>query len=134
MQLAALTAVVAGSAPALAQPFAVDWSSIDGGGATAAMTGGSFALAGTIGQPDAGSGAGGSFACVSGFWAAAAGGAACYANCDGSTVSPLLNVNDFVCFQSRFAAADPYADCDHSGTLNVNDFVCFQSAFAAGCP
>jgi hypothetical protein len=58
----------------------------------------------------------------------------CYANCDGSTTTPLLNVNDFVCFQSRFAAADPYADCDQSGTLNVNDFVCFQSRFAAGCP
>jgi photosystem II stability/assembly factor-like uncharacterized protein len=59
---------------------------------------------------------------------------ACYANCDGSTTLPLLNVNDFVCFQSRFAAADPYADCDQNSTLNVNDFVCFQAAFAAGCP
>jgi autotransporter-associated beta strand protein len=58
----------------------------------------------------------------------------CYANCDLSTGSPLLNVNDFICFQSKFAAADPYADCDRSGTLNVNDFICFQSTFAAGCP
>jgi hypothetical protein len=58
----------------------------------------------------------------------------CYANCDGSATQPVLNVNDFVCFQSRFAAADPYADCDLSGSLNVNDFVCFQSRFAAGCP
>jgi hypothetical protein len=60
--------------------------------------------------------------------------AVCYANCDSSTTTPLLNVNDFVCFQSRFAAADPYADCDRSATLNVNDFVCYQSRFAAGCP
>jgi hypothetical protein len=45
-----------------------------------------------------------------------------------------LNVNDFVCFQSRFAGADPYADCNHDNALNVNDFVCFQAAFAAGCP
>jgi spore coat protein A len=58
----------------------------------------------------------------------------CYANCDGSLSSPALNVNDFVCFQNAFAAANPYADCDRSGTLNVNDFVCFQSRFAAGCP
>jgi uncharacterized membrane protein len=58
----------------------------------------------------------------------------CYANCDASTGLPVLNVNDFVCFQSRFAAADPYADCNHDSQLNVNDFVCFQSAFAAGCP
>jgi hypothetical protein len=59
--------------------------------------------------------------------------ASCYANCDGSTGASPLNVNDFVCFQSRFAAGDPYADCDHSGALNVNDFVCFQGQFAAGC-
>jgi hypothetical protein len=58
----------------------------------------------------------------------------CYANCDGSPAPSPLNVNDFICFQSRFAAQDPYADCDHSGVLNVNDFVCFQSSFAAGCP
>jgi hypothetical protein len=58
----------------------------------------------------------------------------CYPNCDGSTQQPVLNVNDFVCFQSRFAAADPWADCDHSNALNVNDFVCFQQQFAAGCP
>jgi hypothetical protein len=60
----------------------------------------------------------------------------CYPNCDGSTVSPVLNVNDFVCFQTRFAAGDSYANCDGSTIapiLNVNDFICFQSRFAAGC-
>jgi hypothetical protein len=61
----------------------------------------------------------------------------CAANCDGSTTPPVLNVNDFICFQSRFAAGDPYANCDGSTTppvLNVNDFICFQSQYAAGCP
>jgi hypothetical protein len=61
---------------------------------------------------------------------------ACYANCDGSTVQPILNVNDFICFQQKFAAGDTYANCDGSTTapvLNVNDFVCFQTRFAAGC-
>jgi hypothetical protein len=62
--------------------------------------------------------------------------AACYANCDGSTAAPILNVSDFVCFQQRFAAGDSYANCDGSTAapvLTVNDFVCFQQAFAAGC-
>jgi hypothetical protein len=62
---------------------------------------------------------------------------ACYANCDESTAAPILNVNDFVCFQQRFAAGDSYANCDNSTAppiLNVNDFVCFQQSFAAGCP
>jgi hypothetical protein len=60
----------------------------------------------------------------------------CYANCDGSTTVPFLNVNDFVCFQTAFAAGNSYANCDHSTAppvLNIGDFVCFQSAFAAGC-
>jgi hypothetical protein len=64
-------------------------------------------------------------------------GTACYANCDGSSAAPVLNVNDFICFQNLFAAGDPAANCDRSTSppaLNVNDFVCFQSRFAAGCP
>jgi hypothetical protein len=63
-------------------------------------------------------------------------GPACYPNCDGSTIPPVLNVNDFICFQTRFAAGDSYANCDGSTippVLNVNDFICFQTRFAAGC-
>lgn len=61
---------------------------------------------------------------------------ACYANCDASTAEPTLNVNDFVCFMSRFAGGESYANCDASTVppvLNVNDFLCFQSRFVAGC-
>ena len=61
----------------------------------------------------------------------------CYANCDCSSIAPVLNVNDFICFQTKFAAGDPYANCDGSTaspTLNINDFICFQQKFAAGCP
>ena len=63
--------------------------------------------------------------------------AGCYANCDQSTTPPTVNVNDFLCFMTRFAARDSYANCDGSTAqplLNVNDFVCFQSRVAAGCP
>ena len=62
---------------------------------------------------------------------------ACYANCDGSSAAPILNVNDFTCFLNKYAAADPYANCDHSTlapVLNVSDFVCFLNAYAAACP
>jgi hypothetical protein len=65
------------------------------------------------------------------------GSAPCYANCDGSTTAPVLNVSDFICFQTKYAAADPTANCDGSTTapvLNVSDFICFQSQYAAGCP
>lgn len=70
----------------------------------------------------------------------------CYANCDGSTTQPVLNVDDFTCFINEFAAAQSlphheqvshYANCDGSTSapvLNVDDFTCFINAFAAGCP
>jgi hypothetical protein len=61
---------------------------------------------------------------------------ACYANCDSSTATPILNINDFVCFQSRFAAGESYANCDGSTSppaLNIGDFICFLNRFAAGC-
>ncbi len=62
---------------------------------------------------------------------------ACYANCDGSTSAPTLNVLDFACFLNTFAAGEWYANCDESSVapaLNVNDFSCFLNKFAAGCP
>ena len=61
---------------------------------------------------------------------------ACYANCDGSSGTPVLTSNDFQCFLNRFAAADTYANCDGStGTplLTSNDFQCFLNKFATGC-
>jgi hypothetical protein len=36
----------------------------------------------------------------------------CDANCDASTIPPVLNVSDFACFLNRFAAGDSYANCD----------------------
>ncbi len=65
------------------------------------------------------------------------GGGACYANCDNSTQTPVLNVADFTCFLQRFAAGESYANCDQSTlapVLNVADFTCFLQSFAAGCP
>jgi subtilisin-like proprotein convertase family protein len=70
----------------------------------------------------------------------------CYANCDGSTTPPILNVEDFTCFINKFAEAQAlppaqqlthYANCDQSTTspvLNVEDFTCFINKFAQGCP
>jgi hypothetical protein len=51
---------------AFAQPFVIDWFTIDGGGGTS--TGGPYSLTGTIGQPDAGTLGGGNYTLVGGFW------------------------------------------------------------------
>jgi probable HAF family extracellular repeat protein len=70
----------------------------------------------------------------------------CTANCDNSTSSPILNIDDFTCFINQFAAAAAlphaqqlthYANCDGSTTapaLNIDDFTCFINRFAQGCP
>jgi hypothetical protein len=69
----------------------------------------------------------------------------CYANCDGSTTAPVLNVDDFTCFINAFAIGQTlphaqqvttYANCDGSTTapaLNVDDFTCFINGYALGC-
>jgi len=57
----------------------------------------------------------------------------CYADCDQSTGLGELDIFDFLCFQDRFVAGDPGADCDGSSVLDIFDFLCFQDAFVAGC-
>jgi len=128
-------AAVASCAATASAQYTIDWYTIDGGGGTS--TGGVFSLSGTIGQPDAGTMSAGTTTLSGGYWSVAGGPAPCYANCDGSTIAPILNVNDFICFQTKFAQGDPYANCDNSTIapiLNVNDFICFQQKYAAGCP
>jgi hypothetical protein len=136
-------------APALAQSgggFDLSWSKIAAGGGTSA--GGGFSLSGTIGQHDAGEMSGGTFSMAGGFWVGSGGGGPlpCYANCDESTVAPVLNVDDFTCFINQYATAQGlphtqqvahYANCDGSTiapALNVDDFTCFINAYAQGCP
>src|SRR5206468_1643180 len=63
--------------------------------------------------------------------------APCYANCDGSTGTPVLNVADFTCFLQKYASGAAAANCDGSTAspvLNVADFACFLQRYSAGCP
>jgi hypothetical protein len=65
----------------------------------------------------------------------------CYADCDNATSPkgknagpPVLDIDDFICFQTKFAVGDYlYADCDLNGYLEIDDFICFQTAYALGC-
>jgi hypothetical protein len=128
-----ITAGLLAASPAAAQ-FDLSWNAVACGGGISSS--GTFSLDMTIGQSDAWSMSAGAFVLDGDFWPGTGGGPICYANCDGSTVAPVLTVNDFICFQSAFAAGSPYANCDGSTVapvLTVNDFICFQSRFAAGC-
>jgi hypothetical protein len=55
----------------------------------------------------------------------------CYPDCD---ANGILDIDDFVCFQTFFAFGSEYADCDDNGILDVDDFICYQTFFAIGCP
>ncbi len=60
----------------------------------------------------------------------------CYANCDGSSATPVLTANDFQCFLNKFAQGDAAANCDGSTStplLTANDFQCFLNKYAQGC-
>ena len=121
---------------ALAQPFTLEWSTIDSGGAIN-LTAGAYTLGDSIGQPDAGTLTAAPYECQGGFWNTdQATPPGCYANCDGSTGTPALTANDFQCFINAYAASSPYANCDAStGTpaLTANDFQCFINKYAGGC-
>ncbi len=47
--------------------YTIDWWTVDGGGAQA-LTGGSYMLSGTVGQPDAGAQSGATYSVGGGFW------------------------------------------------------------------
>ena len=124
------------AAGAVAQPYTLGWSALTAGGQTIAASAGPYTLKSSLGQPLAGSvGTAGPYSLTTGF--SVADGASCYANCDNSAASPVLNVGDFTCFLQKYAAADLYANCDGSTAvpvLNVGDFTCFLQKYAAGCP
>jgi hypothetical protein len=117
---------LAAALPARAQ-FAIAWSTIDGGGGSS--SGGSYAISGTIGQPDAGVLAGVRFGDSGGFWNG--GQTTCRAdfNQDGA-----VNVQDFLAFLSAYSGGDPRCDFNNNGQVNVQDFLAFLSAYSAGCP
>jgi hypothetical protein len=103
--LSALVATLLLASATRAQPFAIDWSTIDCGGGAAGS--GPFMLMGTLGQPDAGPApvgmSGGSFTLVGGFWVGA-GAPPCPAdfNLDGT-----VNTQDFFDFLAAFFRLPP---------------------------
>ncbi len=60
------TAIVIGQ---VGSGYDLSWWTVDGGGGES--SGGTYALAGTVGQPDAGALTGGDYSLVGGFWAGA---------------------------------------------------------------
>jgi hypothetical protein len=109
----------------------MNWHTVDGGGHMTSA-GGKFALAGTIGQLDAGLAmSGGGFQLVGGFWAIAvdAPSAAGDCNADGN-----VDLTDYATMKdclsgppvSVESAACTCFDLDGTGTVDLLDFAAFQ--------
>jgi len=132
MQLRAAVLIgLAGFIPAaVAQSYAIDWWTVDGGG-DMWTTGGDFELSGTIGQPDAGIVlTGGSYELSGGFWPGAVGGGGptiCQGdlNCDG--VIDFGDINPFVLILTNPGGwQQQYPNCPwQNGDLNEDEAVNF---------
>ena len=130
--------VSAGTAAAyLGGDFDLSWFTIDGGGG-AESTGGEFALAGSIGQPEAGGMAGGSFELTGGFWSLPPTSNGCVRNpewrCDGDTDGDgQVNPVDSGLVQAAFGSADDQDLCNYDmdcdGQINPVDSGIVQSLF-----
>jgi hypothetical protein len=142
-RLATLTTVILAVGIAfntLAQDFDLSWHTIDGGGGTS--TGGGYELSGTVGQPDVGEMAGGTYSLTGGFWAGSSGSVTgeCANACgdlngSGGDVD-LVDFSGFsVCFGlSGPSAACPQEDFDCSdlngdGVIDLVDFSTFSVLF-----
>ncbi len=120
----------------VAQEFAIDWYTVDGGGAIFS-TGGGYDLAGTIGQPDAQTPpvmSGGTFELTGGFWPVSQ-----ICNCpgdmNGDAFKDGLDIQRFVgCFLA--APNCSCADVDGADGVSLADVAVFVDDLLTGssCP
>ncbi|MEM0982375.1 MAG: GC-type dockerin domain-anchored protein [Planctomycetota bacterium] len=118
------------SSVAIAQPYTLAGTTIDGGGGISTTT--RFELAGSIGQHDTGASSGaGRFTVTAGFWRF------------GETMTQpdpidfdgngVVNISDLFAFINAFTMTppDPNADFDGNGVINISDLFAFIQAFTS---
>jgi hypothetical protein len=126
LALGAIT-LAAGSASAF-PPFTIDWYTIDGGGEMG-LSGGDFALSGTIGQPDASAlNSGGPFGVIGGFWGPFEVFCPADFNKDGQ-----VDFFDYLDFVAAFDAENITADFNGDNQVDFFDYLDFAAAFDLGC-
>ena len=113
-----MTVLIMSATSASASQYSIDWFTIDGGGGTS--SGGSYTITGTIGQPDAGWGIGGSYELLGGFMP---GGPLCFVQFD-----------DFARFADSWLAADLTADLDDDNDIDFGDLQYLTDFWLLGCP
>ena len=101
-------------------PYALEWSTIDGGGGQS--SGGQYTLTGTIGQPDAAYSDGGNYELLGGFWS---GGPLC-----------IVDFEDFARFAQYWmqSGSDIPADLYKDDTIDEKDLREFCEEWLYYCP
>lgn len=141
VSIAGALGIIAGAADA---QFAITRSTINGGGAV--VTGGPYALHGTIGQPVVAAASGGSIMSVGGFWTATgACGGADVTTTGSSNGLPdgIVDLSDFSTYLSLWSQSNARADItatgvcafsESDGSVDLSDFSCYLSEWSRGCP
>ena len=119
----ALTTLAVSSANGI---YEISWYTIDGGGGT--ISGGSYQLSGTIGQPDAGYHDGGLYELLGGFWV---GGSLC-----------IVDLSDFAQFAAYWLevscdSGNDYcggANLDGENGVNIDDLTILANEWLNFCP
>ncbi len=134
----ALTAM--GTLPGIAgaQPYTVNWSTTDGGGATFPQGPGfTYTVGCTSGQHDAGPApigpaAGGPYTVAGGFWLGAP---VCLVDWDGNGIVNSTDVGEFIndWFEDQVFGT-LVTDWDNNGIVNSTDVGEFINAWFVGCP
>jgi hypothetical protein len=135
-RLLALFAIIAAMAcSARAQsggPYEIVSSVVGGGGGSSSGT--TYAVRGTVGQPEAGAPhAGGTFSLQGGFWPSVL----ITESCPADLAPPLgvLNFFDVSAFLGAYNSQDPVADfAAPFGVFNFFDVSAFLASYNAGCP
>jgi hypothetical protein len=114
------------TSPARAGGFEIAWSSVDGGAAVS--EGATFTLRGTIGQPDAGSAAGGEWESGGGYDGGPPPPPPCPSDIDGSGVVGFADLLAILSAWGPCAPACP-EDLDGSGVVGFGDLLLVLSAW-----
>ena len=120
----------------LADDFAIDWWTVDGGGEMW-TTGGDFELSGTIGQPDASTTimSGGDFELAGGFWAGAAEDEFCFGDLDGDNDVDLADLAQLLGnYGMTSGAAYEDGDLDADGDVDLADLAALLGVYGPTWP
>ena len=120
----------------LADDFAIDWWTVDGGGEMW-TTGGDFELSGTVGQPDASttSMSGGNFELAGGLWAGVAEDEFCFGDLDGDNDVDLADLAQLLGnYGMTSGAVYEDGDLDADGDVDLADLAGLLGVYGTTCP